>query len=163
MPVMPALPRRTWPLAAIAAGVMAGSWLLIVVAWTLLPTARAVEVVIPPGTAERVARGEIVDAVPRRLHLRRGDTLVVVNEDVTEHRIETVRAPAGRTTRAPITGAFFGAANLLCSFHPSGAIGLDTQARRGLATTGVPALILGLPLSLAAVTTVSVVRRLDVH
>jgi len=56
MPVMPALPRRTWPLAAIAAGVMAGSWLLIVVAWTLLPTARAVEVVIPPGTAERVAR-----------------------------------------------------------------------------------------------------------
>lgn len=154
--------RGVRPYSPLVAGAFAISWLLVFVVWLLLPPAHTVEVVIPAGTAERVARGEIVAALPESLRLRRGDTLVIVNEDVSDHRIGPMQAPAGRATEAPVGSAFFTPASLVCSFHPGGAIGLDTQSRPDLLAMMPTVLLLAFPLGAAAAAAMAVTRRLDV-
>jgi hypothetical protein len=44
-------------------------------------TPQVVEIVIPLGTMERLARGEVVDVMPAKLEFRVGDTLRVRNDD----------------------------------------------------------------------------------
>src|SRR3972149_2383272 len=54
-----------------------------------------IELVIPAGTAERVARGEGVPAIPPEMVFVVGDTLVVKNEDSVSHQLGPVWVPAG--------------------------------------------------------------------
>jgi len=157
-----ALPRPSGWLAKLVAGTVVLSWLLVLVAWLLLPTASSYEIVIPAGTAERLARGEDVAILPPRLLLRRGDTLLIRNQDSTVHRVGPAWAEPGRTTRTPIGSAFFGASSIVCSIHPGGAIGIAPEARPGVEATLLPTLILAVPLTIATAAAVGIARRLDV-
>jgi hypothetical protein len=149
------------PLLPYAGAAVVFSWFMVLVAWALMPSARAVELVIPPGTAERIARGETVPTIPDDLLLRRGDTLVLVNQDFESHRIGSIWIAPESSTRAPVTPALFEQSSLVCSFHPGGAIGVSPQSRPGLEATAVPAMIIAVPLSLAVIVTGGTVRRLD--
>ena len=48
---------------------------------------QVVELVIPSGTAERVARGETPPTVPDSMTFVLGDTLLVRNEDKADHEL----------------------------------------------------------------------------
>jgi hypothetical protein len=62
------------------------------------PGARApgtVELVIPAGTAGRVAAGEAPPGIPQDLVFIVGDTLVVKNEDAVPHQLDLLFIPPG--------------------------------------------------------------------
>ena len=143
------------------AGVAAFSWGMILVAWILLPQARTVELVIPDGTAARIALGEVVDTLPTNLLLRRGDTLLLINRDVQPHRIGSVWVDPDMSTRTIVTKEFQNSGSVICSFHPGGSIGVSPQSRPGLSATIVPTLFLFLTLSVVTVATLTITRRLN--
>lgn len=154
--------RRGLQLAAIVAGVIGVCWALNFAWWSLLPPARTVELVIPVGTYRQIAAGEVVGGIPDELTLRRGDRLVIVNDDVVVHEVGTAIAPPGRRTRVEVTDDFLGRDDrLVCSIHPSGAIGLSSVTRPPLLATLVPSLIAGVPLSLALLLAILIAGRLD--
>lgn len=142
-------------------GCLGVAWVVSVAWWLLLPDARTVDLTIPAGTAAAVARGEAVEVIPASLALRRGDTLVVRNQDDALHRLGSEWFPPGMTVRATVSGAMLEAPDLLCSFHPAGRLGVSTLARPGIEHTAVPTLLAGLPLALMAVVGVAVARRLE--
>jgi len=142
------------------AGIAVFSWGMVFIAWALLPSSRTVELVIPHGTAARIALGEVVDTLPTTLLLRRGDTLLLINEDEQPHRIGSVWVDPAMRTRTIVTKEFQDAGSLLCSFHPGGSIGVSPQSRPGLGATVIPTLLLIIPLSLITVGTLTITRRL---
>ena len=77
---------------------------------------------IPPGTADRLAAGEVVELVPRELVVEVGDALRIVNDDDTDHIVGVFYVAAGET----LTQRFQSVAVLEgeCSVHPSGAFTL---------------------------------------
>ncbi len=156
--------RRAWafarPLLPYVAACVLFSWGMVLVAWLLLPTASTVELRVPNGTADRIARGEAVSTIPDDLLLRRGDTLLVVNEDSTSHRIGELWVAPGSAASATVTRALLSSQSLVCSFHPGGAIGVSPQARPGLEATALPTTLLSVPLSVAVIVTLSISRRL---
>ncbi len=85
-------------------------------------------VVIPDGTAVRLAAGEEVNLIPADLQLRLDDRLVVINNDRAVHHVGPFTvAPGDRLERrfaeaATITG--------FCSLHPSGEINIDIAGAR---------------------------------
>ena len=56
----------------------------------------AYELIIPAGTAERLASGEEVDLMPSRLTFRVGDTIRVKNEDVVDQAVGPYVVGAGQ-------------------------------------------------------------------
>ncbi|MFN0030457.1 MAG: hypothetical protein ACKV2O_25160 [Acidimicrobiales bacterium] len=80
-------------------------------------------VVIPDGTAARLAAGEQVNIIPAALQLRLDDRLVVINQDSVLHQVGPFTvAPGGRLERrfaeaATLTG--------FCSLHPSGEVNIN--------------------------------------
>jgi hypothetical protein len=156
--------RRGLQLGALVVLVIAACWALNFAWWWLLPPSRTVELVIPPGTSSYVSSGEAVSAIPEELTLRRGDRLLIVNDDSVVHEIGTALAAPGRTTRVEVTNDFLGRdARLTCSIHPSGAIGLSSVARPPLMATLVPSLIAGVPLSFALLLAIMIAGQLDAH
>lgn len=75
-------------------------------------------VVIPAGTAARVAAGEQVDLIPADLTFKLDDRLVVVNQDSATHRIGPFTVAPGQRLEERLSKAasFTG----FCSLHPSG-------------------------------------------
>jgi hypothetical protein len=84
-------------------------------------------VVIPRGTAERIAAGERVELLPADLRFRLRDTLVVVNDDDTTHQVGPFTVAAGQR----LEKRFSEAATLegSCSLHPSGSITIEITDR----------------------------------
>lgn len=150
--------RPLWPYIL---GVLVFSWVMVFVAWILLPSSRIVEIEIPLGTAERVARGEVVETLPSDLLLRRGDTLVLANFDDQPHRIGAIWAEPGRSTRTIVDSSLQDSGSLFCTFHPGGAIGVSPQSRPSVSQTALPTLMIFFPLAGATVLTLSVTRRLS--
>lgn len=74
--------------------------------------------VIPAGTADRLAAGEVVEIVPSELRVTVGDTIRIVNDDVVDHIVGVfyVRAGSTLTQQFQSTGVLAGE----CSVHPSG-------------------------------------------
>lgn len=58
---------------------------------------KTIELVIPNGTAERVAQGEENIAIPEEMTFVVGDVLLVRNEDVVDHQLGPLWIPAGRS------------------------------------------------------------------
>ena len=56
----------------------------------------AYELIIPAGTAERLASGEEVDLMPSRRTFRVGDTIRVKNEDVVDQAVGPYVVGAGQ-------------------------------------------------------------------
>lgn len=84
-----------------------------------------VELVIPAGTAEKIATGEADPSIPEEMTFVIGDTLVVRNEDTADHQLGPLFIPAGTSASMPLQRPV----NLEydCSFQPSQFFGLDVR------------------------------------
>ncbi len=91
-----------------------------------------VELVIPAGTAERVAQGESPPTIPAEMAFVVGDTLVVKNEDSVAHQLGPVWAPPGASASLLLDQANSFA--YACTFRPSRYLNLDVRPRVTLAT-----------------------------
>lgn len=135
------------------------AWAMSEVAFLLLKdssdhTPQRVELVIPAGTAARVAAGEAVPAIPGDMSFVVGDTLVVKNEDAVPHQLGPVWAPPGASASLLLEQA--NRYSYECTFQPSRYFGLDVRPRVTLNTrlqaiffAGPPMAVLILLYSLA--------------
>lgn len=82
--------------------------------------------VIVPGTAERLARGERVDVVPRVIEARVGDVIRVRNDDVDAAFVGPFFVEAGETVaqRATSPGVLEG----VCTTHSDGKLTFVVRA-----------------------------------
>lgn len=86
-----------------------------------------IELVIPAGTAERVARGEAPPSIPPDMVFVIGDTLAVKNEDSVSHQLGPVWVPPGASASLALDHA--AKFSYACTFQPSRYLGLDVRPR----------------------------------
>jgi len=91
-----------------------------------------IELVIPAGTAERVARGEAPPSIPPDMVFGIGDTLVVKNADTVSHQLGPVWVPPGASASLSLDQA--AKFTYACTFQPSRYLGLDVRPRVTWAT-----------------------------
>jgi hypothetical protein len=84
-----------------------------------------IELVIPPGTADKVAAGEPVPAIPDELTFVLGDTLVVKNEDVVDHQLGPIWIPPKTNAKLVLDAAERYA--YACSFQNTRYLGLNVK------------------------------------
>lgn len=58
--------------------------------------AETIAIVVPPGTADRLAAGEKVEIMPTRLEFRVGDMIRIRNDDDVEHSVGPYQVKAGQ-------------------------------------------------------------------
>lgn len=87
--------------------------------------AGVVKLVIPAGTAERVAQGEPMPSIPNTLSFVIGDTLQVENQDSVSHQLGPIFVPPHSTGSLVLKEANHFA--MSCSFTPSRYLGLDVR------------------------------------
>ena len=85
-------------LIGIAIGVAISEFSFIFLRETARPP-REVVLTIPAGTAEKVARGEQPPSIPLDMVFVVGDTLVVKNEDVVDHKLGQLWIPASSSAQ----------------------------------------------------------------
>ena len=128
---------------------MVGAWVVNEGSYRLLKDpsardeARRVELVIPAGTAERVAAGEDVLSLPREMAFVEGDLLVVKNQDSVSHQLGPVWVP-------PLSSGVLevGQANdysYSCTFQTSQEMGIKVNPRLTPSTRIQGTLAIGLP------------------
>jgi hypothetical protein len=162
-PTMPSWPAR-FALSTLAALAVTG--LISAAAWLFLAEngpareSRLVQVVIPPGTAATISAGERVSPLPARFALVEGDTLLVRNDDVVDHRVGAYVIYAGQSANLPLDQPG-GEATFLCTFHPGGVLGISVRGRSGPLSVLVPTLVIGLPLGLVLGVVLTVAARID--
>jgi len=93
---------------------------------------KTVQLVIPKGTAERVAAGEPVPSLPEAMVFVVGDVLEVKNEDVVQHQLGPIWVPAGSTGRLALETA--DKHSYSCSFSLSRYLGVDVRQATTLGT-----------------------------
>ena len=86
---------------------------------------QVVELVIPAGTAEKVAVGEADPAIPEEMVFVVGDVLVVQNDDTVAHQLGPILVPPG--TRASLRMEDANKYAYSCSFQPSRYLGLNVR------------------------------------
>lgn len=103
---------------------------------------QTVQLVIPAGTAERIAAGDDIPSIPAEMVFMMGDVLEVVNEDRVSHQLGPVWVPAGSVGSIVMEKP----QNLSysCSFRPSRYLGIDVKLPTTLATR-ITGLALGMP------------------
>ena len=84
---------------------------------------QTIQLVIPPGTAQRVAQGEPVPDIPSEMSFVVGDVLEVKNEDSQPHQLGPIWVPPGSTGSLVMEQAD----NLAysCSFQNTQYLGID--------------------------------------
>ncbi|GAB4423442.1 MAG: hypothetical protein Kow002_12990 [Anaerolineales bacterium] len=119
-----------------------------------------VELVIPAGTAERVARGEVPPSIPEDMSFVVGDTLIVVNQDHVDHQLGPLWIPPGTSASLALdTEQKFA---FECSFQPTKYLGLEVREPVTLGTRLTGILFAGFPLgALFAVYSVLVIKPKD--
>src|SRR5688572_21366669 len=103
-----------------------------------------IELVIPPGTAEKVAQGESNPALPDKMVFVVGDTLVVKNEDIVDHRLGSLFIPSGASASLILNQSQDMA--FTCSFQPDQYLGLNVQEPVTFSTRLFGIFIAGVPL-----------------
>jgi len=103
-----------------------------------------IELVIPLGTAERVAAGQAPPSIPADMNFVVGDTLVVVNQDKVDHQLGPLWVPPG--TSASMNLSTEENYTLECSFQPGKYFGMQIYPPVTLGTRLTGILITGLPL-----------------
>ena len=124
------------------------AWILAEATFAILrnSTDRApqrIELVIPAGTADQIASGQVVPSIPTGMVFVVGDTLVVKNEDTASHQLGPIWVPAGTSASLSLDTA--NQYSYECSFEPNRYIGLDVRSRVTLATRIVAILFAGIP------------------
>jgi hypothetical protein len=101
-----------------------------------------IELVIPAGTAEKVAQGEVV--LPAQQIFVVGDTLVVHNEDQIAHTLGPLFIPSGSSASLKLDKP----ENMVfaCSFEPTQYFGLDVREALTFSTRLEGILIAGIPM-----------------
>lgn len=84
-----------------------------------------INLVIPAGTAEKVALGESEPSIPEDMVFVVGDILSVKNEDIVDHQLGPLWIPAGKTASL-LMGEVVNYA-YTCSFRPSQYLGIDVR------------------------------------
>lgn len=134
-------------LISLLVGLLFGVALNEVTFYFLRETARApklIEIVIPKGTAEQVARGEAPPSIPASMTFVIGDTLLVINEDTKDHELGPLWIPAGSSASLPLDAAASYAYS--CSFQPGQTFGLDVYEPLTLSTRLYGIFFSGIPL-----------------
>jgi hypothetical protein len=132
---------------SILIGLLLGAALSEITFMFLRETARApkvIELVIPNGTAAKVARGESPPTIPDSMTLVVGDTLLVKNNDSVNHELGPLWIPAGSSARLSLDAAESYAYS--CSFQPGQYFGLDVREALTIGTRIYGILFAGLPL-----------------
>ena len=93
---------------------------------------KTVQIVIPAGTAQKVATGESVDLLPDNSTFVLGDVLEVVNQDSVDHQLGPIWVPPGSVGRIVLEEA--NKFSYSCSFAPSRYLGLDVKKPTTLLT-----------------------------
>ena len=101
-----------------------------------------VELIIPEGTAERVAEGEQIPSIPEEMVFVIGDVLKVVNQDSVDHQLGPIWVPAGASGSIVLEQADKFAYR--CSFQASRYLGLDVRVGTTVKSR-VQALLLAAP------------------
>lgn len=112
-------------------------------------TARApkeITLVIPKGTAEQVARGEQPPTIPESMSFVVGDTLIVKNEDVADHKLGPLWIPALASAQLSLDQEESFAYE--CSFQPGNYLGLEVNEPLTTATRIYGVLYVGTPLAI---------------
>ena len=81
---------------------------------------------IPPGTAGRIAAGEVVEIVPAELVVKVGEAIRIVNNDSEDHIVGVFFVASGETLTQRFNSE--GVLEGECSVHPSGAFTLRVEA-----------------------------------
>ncbi len=81
--------------------------------------------VIPLGTAEKVAAGEREPSLPEVMNFVIGDTLIVKNEDTVDHKLGPLFIPAGTSASLPLQAEMN--MEYECSFQPTQFFGLTVR------------------------------------
>ena len=100
---------------------------------------------IPAGTAEQVARGEQPPAIPENMVFVVGDTLIVQNEDIVDHKLGPLWIPAN--TSASLSLDQEESLAFECSFQPGKYFGLDVREALTISTRLFGILYSGLPMA----------------
>ena len=91
-----------------------------------------IQLVIPEGTAERVAAGEDAPEIPAEMSFVLGDVLVLRNEDTAPHTLGPLYAPAKGSASMTLNQADHFA--LACSFSTTQYLGLNVRPPTTLRT-----------------------------
>ena len=91
-----------------------------------------IELVIPVGTADKVAAGEPIPSIPDEMTFVLGDTLIVKNEDTVDHQLGPLWIPPRSKASMVLDAAERYAYS--CSFQTSRYLGLNVKQ----ATTWLP-------------------------
>jgi hypothetical protein len=86
-----------------------------------------VRLVIPAGTAELVAAGELEPSIPSELSFVIGDTLLVENQDIVPHELGPLFIPVGAS--ASLTMEDANRYTLGCTFQPSRYLDFNVRSR----------------------------------
>jgi hypothetical protein len=105
--------------------------------------ATRIELVIPAGTAENVAAGEITSTIPESMTFVQGDTLVLINQDSVSHQLGAIWVPAG--ARGTLVLDEPSQMSFACTFRPDRYLGIDVRPVVTWATRLKAVLMIGLP------------------
>jgi hypothetical protein len=103
-----------------------------------------IELIIPAGTAENVAKGQVALPIPEDMTFVVGDTLVVVNQDSVDHQLGPLWIPPGTSASLNLDTEQNYAFE--CSFQPTKVFGLDVRQPVTLGTRLTGILFAGFPL-----------------
>lgn len=110
---------------------------------------RTIELVIPAGTAERVAAGQAEPSIPQEMAFVVDDVLVVRNEDTTSHQLGPVWVPPGGS--ASLTMEQANDYSYACTFRPTRSLGLTVRSRATAVTRLQAVLMAGPPMAMLMV------------
>lgn len=105
-----------------------------------------ITLVIPNGTAELIERGEQPPTIPENMSFVVGDTLIVKNEDVLDHKLGPLWIPANSSAQLSLDQEESFAYE--CSFQPGKYLGLQVNQPLTTATRIYGMLYVGLPLGI---------------
>ncbi len=105
---------------------------------------KVVELDIPAGTADQIARGAGAPAIPTNMTFVVGDTLLVKNQDAVVHQLGPLVIPSGAQASMKLdTEQNY---QVTCSFQPSKYLGLEVLSPVTITTRIVGVLETGLNL-----------------
>lgn len=103
-----------------------------------------IELIIPAGTAESVANGQVPPTIPEDMTFVVGDTLVVVNQDNVDHQLGPLWVPSGTSASLNLdTEQNFA---FECSFQPTKYFGIEVRQPVTLGTRITGILFAGFPM-----------------
>jgi hypothetical protein len=103
-----------------------------------------IELIVPAGTADQIARGENPPSIPENVVFVVGDVLTVKNEDAVDHQLGPMWIPSGKSASLSLDKAQL--YSYSCSFQTTQYLGLDVRDPVTLGTRIGGIIFAGLPM-----------------